>query len=251
MILNAFGICGLGVAELGVMLSNLDYGYAVVVGAKLQQVGMKHENGKQPLVPVIFKGAKSFLNNYHRFKKRDVLCFIIDTPMELSFLNVKLLGVTPASKYVFKFTRLDEKILGNEIGQWVERNLEEEDKFVVDYKPSRVLADIVSSYQDNSVLAPLQTFLYTIKEKDKRKSVDTAVKQWLTTVSSFEKAIKKCSRVLPESKLNYLISVVSTPKFKRLKQAAAQYKKHPEKLASIATQFKVSTFDLRYLIHPA
>lgn len=250
MILNAFGIAGLGVAELGAMLTHLDYGYAVVIGNDLQTVNFEvGKKMKQPLVPVIFKGSKTFLTNIHRFTKRDVLCFVIDTPIELSFLNVKMLGVELASKYVYKFTKLDTEVLAKEISLWEERSVEKEDAYVAKHTPQRVLAQIVESYQDSSVLAPLQTFLYTIKDKERRKAIDTLAKAWLTTPASFEGITRRFRRILPENRAALIEALLDTPKFKRLKKAAQLYKKNPDKLATLATQFKVSTYDLRYLVH--
>jgi hypothetical protein len=244
MIISVFGVAGLGVAELGRMFKSLGYSYAVVVADRLIKSELD-KNSTKKRIPVIFKGVKTFLKTYKKFRsKTELVGFIIDTPIELSYLNTRTLGVSAANKYIYRFTRLDETMLASEIEDTpINSNLK------VEYKPKKLLGQIVAASHGTSALAPLQTHLYTIKDKSKRKTVDTLIKIWLTTTVPTEKTLRLILRVLPQKKTIPLQVLLGSKKFKRLKKAAILLKKDSSKLSALSTKFKVNNFDLRYLVH--
>lgn len=240
MILNVYGVAGLGIAELGQLFLNLQLGYAVVINNQLLRVGLETE---QKIVPVIFKGTRAFVSKYNRFTQKDVVCFVIDNPIELSFINLTMLSVEPTNRYLYRFTKLDETVVARALKTKLT------DKYELVHKPKPVLTQVVMSFQGGSVLAPVQTFLYTIKDKGKRKAVDTAIKEWLTSGLPFNKLLNKLSKHLSEGRVEHLSGLLSHKKFNSLKIAAQKLKRSPERLASISSEFNVSSYDLRYLIH--
>ena len=241
MILAAYGITGIGVVQLGSILFSLRQPYGVVNQGRLTRIhGPNGETLGNP-APIIFMGVKTFLRNHKKFKKANVVAFVLDSPLELSGLGIPLLGVEALPKQLYSFTTLTDK----DIAQCL--NVRAGSTVDVIYKPINVLKRLVASNINISLLSPIQTFIYTIKNQEQRKKVNNLIKTWFTSNELNKKIETQLRRNLPEKTANRIILILTDPRLANLKLALAELEKDDSRLILISKKYKVSTYDLRYM----
>lgn len=244
-ITSAYGVPGLTGVELALMLNTLRINYGMVKGQSLTQI-TNRESAKveQPVFPVVFSSVPVFLRTQGKFKTARVIAFITDNPVVLTKnLGVPLLGAEYQQKHTLVFTRLTEDCIKQLL---VQDSILTEGKVFTDlkYKP---VEETLKKYKQSD-LSHLQTFLYKIKELDTRDKVSILTKDWLLTLAPFSKIEGKLQRHLKPAIASTLKTMLTMPSVDNLKLAISKVRSHKFTLAKAAKVYKVSSFDLRFLL---
>lgn len=191
---------------------------------------------------VIINTVFHFSRMYSELKNKDVYVFIIDTIRALeSITDLAIVDSKKINDVRYKFYQLDADTLKVLLSATLEQKIEFIDTAIVD----------ILKQTTESTLKPIQTFLYSIKDKDMRKICEKYTYKYLTLP---DYSVSKLERKLLDAGLNAkrfhkLESILNTEKVTVLKSAfliCAKSKK--DKVEEIALLKSVSPFDIRYLL---
>ena len=245
MIVDAYGVPGITSIELALRLKDLKIDYGVVHQQRFTRYNVGEvPRSDQPLIPIVFTSGSMLVRTQKKFRgKTRVVALVVDNHVTLTrSLGLPLLGAETQKDFVsFKpITHDDLKSLLIAASSR-ETHLEVEDK---KYKP---FDEILKRYA-LSDLSKLQTFLYKIKDQDTRDKVSLLTKRWLLTSAPFSKIEGKLSRELKPYVVDTLRTMLTSPSVSNLRVAIKKVKSGGMTPVKAAKRFKVSAFDLRYLL---
>jgi hypothetical protein len=242
MIVASYGVPGLSMYELCLLFNALNIEYGVAQGRKLVKLNQKP---KQAILPVLFSSTKLFLEKQTRLQSAQtrVVVFVLDNFKTLRYeLGIPILGAEEKHLGI-RFTPFTETHLKEALLQVKDRTKQ----VTITRTRHNVLAETLKRYNQSS-LSELQTFLYKIKDTANRHLVSVVVKKWLASGTSFDSVAQKLRKVLKADSVDTLKSILTTSEMKTFRKAVVAAAKNPDNLKAIATQYGVSTFDVRYLL---
>lgn len=191
---------------------------------------------------VIINTVSQFSRMYSELKKQDLYVFIVDTIKALE--SVSTLVVVDSKKINdvrYKFYQLDSDTLKVLLSANLEQDIEFVDTAIID----------ILKQTTESALKPIQSFLYSVKDKDVRKVCEKYTYKYLTVPNY---SISKLENKLLDAGLNTkrfqkLEVILNAEKIDNLKSAfliCAKSKK--DKVEETALLKSVSAFDIRYLL---
>lgn len=243
MIVSAYGLPGLTCVELALMFNNLGINYGLVRRQKLTRI-TNNVSKIQPIFPVVFSSGSMFLRTQGKFKTAKVVAFVLDNPIVLTKnLDLPLLGAEYLPRQVLTFNRVDEdklkEILLRDTSASVSMTFSD-----LRYKP---VEETLKKYEQSD-LSYLQTFLYKIKDVDTRDKVSSLTKNWLLTSLPYSTIEGKLHRYLKPAIAETLKTMLTTPSVDNLRVAIRQVKTNKLTPAKAAKKYKISSFDLRFLL---
>jgi hypothetical protein len=241
MIVAAFGMPGMSTLELTALLHKLGVTFGVVRQGKLVRVQGRME--KQSLYPVVFQNAALFLRTYRKFGKSRVVAFVLDNPYTLQHeLELMLVGAT-FTKNSILYSQFTEMDLKNVLLTCKLRH----SPMHFQKHPYSLTQQVLKDYSASS-LSGLQTFLYKIKDSESRDFVSKVVKKWMTEDEDFSVLEPKLKKFLQLKAIETLKTIINSPTMKTFREAVRKVAANPAKLQTVAKEFKVNAFDIKYLL---
>jgi hypothetical protein len=241
MIVQALGLPGLSVLETTAMLNKLGVTYGVVVNGRLQRVQGRMEN--QSLYPVVFHRVSMFMRTYKRFASKRVVAIILDNPFVLHYeMGLTMVGATFTKDNILfsQFTHLDLK-------QVLIMCKDKTEPLTFERTPYSLVTDVLKLYGASS-LSALQTFLYKIKDVESREFVSKTVKNWMRSDAAFSALEPRLKKNIPLKSIEALKAIVNTKAMRAFREAVRKVAAHPELLQKVAKEYKLSAFDIKYLL---
>lgn len=239
MVVAAFGVPGLTVLELTNLLNQLNVSYGVVRQLKFEFIKLERNT---EVKPVVFASATAFYRTQSKFKKSKVLALVIDTPFTLNKeFGLPLLGATLEKTKCHFHPVLKEDLLKLIDGKYSDEPVQ------IVRKTYTPVTEILKSY-NSSALSSLQTQLYKIKDTEVRNEVGLTIKKWMASkesVASLEKNLRKAG---PDKIALQFVRLLTTAEMKRFREAVQKAKLDPSKLKTIAKKYKISPFDIKYIL---
>lgn len=248
MIIAAYGVPGITVVELALMFNKLNLTYGLVISGGLKKVGptldiTETDSCCQPAFPVIFNSHSTFLRTHGKFKRIKVIAFIVDNPVVLTrSLKIPLLGAY-STKHLTTFSRVGV----NDIKEILIGCTYKDTPIEVSNKKYKPVDEILKSYEQSD-LAKIQTFLYKIKDIDHRERVSKLIKNWLLTSTPFSKIEGRLQKEIKPRIVDVLKVMLTQLSIDNLRVAIRQVKNNKLSPGKASKQFKISAFDLRYLL---
>ncbi len=243
MIVAAYGVPGITGIELALMLGKLKVDYGIVKQNSFRKVLLEGRLKPQPIFPVIFTSSTCLLRTQGRFKIAKVVAFVVDNPVVLTRnIKVPLLGAE-ATTTGLEFSHITEGVLRSLL---IENANKEEQLLFSDHK-YQPIKEILKKYEQSD-LSKIQTFLYKIKEVDKRDRVSRLIKTWLLTAAPLSKIESRLQKEIKPAIVDNLRAMLCQPSVDNLRVAIRQVKQNKLTPTKAAKKYKISAFDLRYLI---
>jgi hypothetical protein len=237
MLVAAYGLPTLSVLEVTYWLEALGISYGVVKQNTLHKVAKPK---KHDYTPVVFNSARAYLRTAEKFRS-DIIALVTDDAVTLSReYGLPLVG-GDLQKDVFTPTPLRNTDLLRLLTP------RKEDPIVVERFPYNPIPRILKGY-NSSVLSALQTQFYRIKVNDSREEVVIAVRNWLSSRDSVRSLETKLYKLAPEKTVTALLAVITSADFVRFRTAIQETKANPKKLLTIAKKYKISPFDIKYIL---
>jgi hypothetical protein len=227
--------------EMAAMLASLQITFGVVNKGKIEK--NKSQWPSQQVFPVVFTSATTFLHTYKKFKKSRIIAFVTDNPFTLNrevglpLLGAEIIG-TRVVNVPFTIKEL-KNLLGRDV--FLTDDLEFQR---MTYTPS---IEVMAKYA-GSDLALLQTFLYRIKDVEKRNRVGKAIKTWLISTRPLKSLEQEIGRYVDDTMWVNICKIVNTKSVDTLRKAMQRVKGKPNDINRIAKDLKLSPFDIRYLL---
>lgn len=241
MIVSAHGFPGLSILELSAMLGNLGVTYGVVRQGSLTKVQGRME--KQSIFPVIFQSASVFLRTQRKFGKSRIVALVLDNPYALQHeLGLTLVGATFTKRSIL-FSQFTER----DLKQLLVSCKDKTEPVTYARVPFSLTREVLKDYSASS-LSELQTFLYKIKDTDNRDFVSKIVKKWMVSSQPFNVLEPKLKKYVQVKGVESLKKIINTPTMQTFREAVRKVAANPEKLAAVAKEYKVSAFDIKYLL---
>lgn len=243
MIVAVYGIPGLSFAELTYSITELGIGF-MAVNPKPVKVGSPTT---KRVVPVVFNGAKSFIDNHKRIKFR-AIAFVCDSyPRLHNELNWPCAGVKELGKDKHEYIPFSSNEIGNLIQQ--ADKLTEQTSVNLSIKAYNPSARMIEKFSD-SALAKSHTMMHRIKDQDTRARTFGIVKAWFTgDVKSKDALFTKLKNIHMNNKyVDELLFVLTNKDGMSLRKAAIEGKSNPNKIDMLARKCNVTPFDIRYIL---
>lgn len=241
MIVSALGLPGLSVLETSYMLNTLGLSYGVVDNGKLKHI--KGRVQKQSFVPVIFTSAESLVRTYKKFKSARVVALVCDTPWVLHYEIGLPLGGADIKKSGVLFSTFGLKELRSYLLS-VKSSKDSLDFYRDTYS---LIGSALKEYSASS-LSSLQTLLYKIKDIELRGNVSKAIKKWIMSDRAYGELEPKLRKCLQEKALDNMRLVLTSKDMKNFRKAVCAASVSPDKTDKVAKTYKVSAFDIKYII---
>lgn len=231
-----YGIPGLTVLETLYMLKLADVTHGVV------STTFTKIPGKLTLesTPVVFPSMSRFISTKQKFKV-PITALVVDNPYVLSdSYKVPLLGAQ-VTNFTVKYSSFSKDTLLS--------TLKEPEQFTGSFTPDSLdySKQILKKFRGSS-LGGLQTMQYKVKDKDTRALVNTVVKNYFIRGLSLATTKEKLTQLVPGPVAESFLSLLSTEGCCNLKDAIQEVQRHPTKIDRIATKYKVSPFDIKYML---
>jgi hypothetical protein len=243
VIVAVYGVPGLSFAELTYFITELGIGF-MAVNPKPVKVGSPTTSR---VVPVVFNGAKSFIDNHKRIKFRAV-AFICDSYHRLhKELNWPCVGVRELGKDKHEYTPFSSTEIGGLIQQADKLKVQTSVNLSIKvYNPS---VTMIEKFSD-SALAKSHTMMHRIKDQDTRARTFAIVKAWfIGDVKSKDSLYTKLKNVHVNSKyVEELLTVLTNKEGLALRRAAMEGRNKPGKIDALARKSNVTPFDIRYIL---
>lgn len=237
MLVAAYGLPTLSVLELTYWLESLGFSYGVV---KLNALTRVVKPKKHNYTPVVFNSARAYLRTAEKFKP-DIVALVLDDAVTLSKeYGLPLIG-GELQKDVFTPSPLHRADLLKLLTP------KKSEPVVVERFPYDPVPRILKSY-NSSVLAALQTQFYRIKTTDSREEVVILIRNWLSSKESVKGLETRLYSLVSEKTVAALLSVITSADFVRFRTAIQETKANPKKLVTIAKKYKISPFDIKYIL---
>jgi len=245
MIVSAYGVPGITCVELALMFNDLGINYGLV---RQHQKFTKVQNTtkpNQPVYPVVFSSVPTFLRTQGKFKAQKVVAFVVDNPVSLT-KNVSPVLPMIGAVTVKTFTTYT-KITQEELKKALKASVNLDTPIVFSSKKFKPVDEILKKYEQSD-LSVLQTFLYKIKDTDVRDKVSLLTKDWLLTSAPYAKIEGRLHKQLKPGIAETLRQMLTTSSVENLRKAIRQVKQHKLTIGKAAKAYKVSAFDIRYLM---
>lgn len=243
MIVAAYGVPGITVVELSLLFTSINVSHGIVKQSILRRVKVNPTGIAQPLMPVIFNSGSTFLRTNLKFKNTKVVAFVCDNPIVLTRnLKLPLIGAETTKRSI-TFSKITEDTLKEIL---IDCTYRETPLDILDHKYKPV--DEILKLYEQSDLSRIQTFLYKIKEVENREKVSKLVKTWLLTSAPFSKIEGKLQKEIKHHTVDILKSMLTQSSVDNLRRAIRKVKTGKLSILKAAKLYKVSAFDLRYLL---
>lgn len=231
-----YGLPGLSVLEVLYMLRLAEVTHGLV------STSFTKIPGKLTLdvTPVVFPSMARFINTRQKFKV-PITALVVDNPYVLAdSYQVPLLGAQITS-FTVKYDSFSKDALLS--------TLTKPESFKGSFTPVSLdySKQILKKFRGSS-LGGLQTMQYKVKDKDTRALVNTVVKNFFLKGLSLSTTKEKLNQLVPGSVANSFVTMLSTEGCANLRDAVQEVRKHPTKINRIAAKYKVSPFDIKYML---
>lgn len=199
------------------------------------------------LVPTV----NLFMKHKAKLEKTKNTVIVFDTPVLLEYLHpIRILDLmAKKASYSFRFKPLSAKEANEAIA-------DTEHVKAVDYKYIDIIPTLLQASQ-GSILNPILNYLYAIPDTDKRTYHQKLVYTWLRSDKGIEDLHKSVLKFTKQKKVTKGLSRLSTFLVSELANntrkalvtiTEAKALKKPVNFKKIEKDFKVSAFDLKYLL---
>jgi hypothetical protein len=149
-----YGLAHLGLSHFHQLCKQEELTYAIGTpqGVDRREIGKESDP-----YPVVILSVVNFLKMYKRFKNKRVCIFIIDNPVQLESVGATILGCTKIRSYHYRFF----PVKSQDIRLAIESCGEDPMDFKL--KKTRVIFDMMKAASAESIMSPLQTAFYLIK----------------------------------------------------------------------------------------
>ncbi len=239
MIHGLFGMAHVGLSHFHSMCESQKMSYAIAHPEQAEkiQLGAEHDP-----FPVITLSAVNFLKTYRKFKKRDVCLFVIDNPVQLEAIGATILGCTKIQSYLYRFHPLRPQDIKLAIDSCNSTPLE------IKIKPTRVIHDLLTVASAESILSPVQTAFYTVKDLETRTAAQDAVFDWLAGRLDAKKVLSSVKHMGEKSPIvQRLSAIIEDKKFLALRKACTAALNGDMKIEKAAATYKVPLYDTKYV----
>lgn len=231
-----YGIPGLTVLETLYMLKLADVTHGVVSTTFTKIPGSL----TLASTPVVFPSITRFIGTKQKFKV-PITALVVDNPYVLAdSYKVPLLGAQ-LTNFTVKYSSFSkDSLLATLKNPGVFKGKLTPD--TLDYSKQ-----ILKKFRGSS-LGGLQTMQYKVKDKDTRALVNEVVKNYFIKGLSLATVREKLNQLVPASVAESFLTLLSTEGCCSLKDAVREVKKYPTKINRIAAEYKVSPFDIKYML---
>jgi hypothetical protein len=237
MIHGLYGLPHISLSQFNSLCKQQSIEYAIVSSDRFD----RRKVGEQlsPL-PVVIIGVINFLKTYRRFKK-PVCIFVIDNPVQLEAVGATILGCTKLKSYHYTFY----PVKGSDIRTAIESCGKE--PLEIKLKKVRVIHEMLKVASMSSIMAPLQTAFYQIKDLESRTRVQDSVFLYLSGEDA-GKGLKKTLASLESPKTSDKFKqIMLAPKFQALRKASAQVLRKKTSFERVAKLYDVPLYDVKYV----
>ena len=248
-----YGLAHLGLSHFHQMCEKEKMNYAIVAthGVEKKQIGEDMDP-----YPVVVLSVPNFLRIHKRFKSKRVCVFIVDNPIQLESVGAIILGCSKIRTYHYRFFPVQS--------QDIKLAVESCDKNPIEFelKKTSVIHDLMKAASGESIMSPLQTAFYLVKNLENRTNLQDAVFGWLASRVDESKVKKVLANIESEEVTARITDLMKSDQFIRLRKATghaleaakgvkgekegeAKFKFNVQKYAN---KYKVSSFDLSYIV---
>jgi hypothetical protein len=242
MIHGLYGLAHLGLSHFNALCKQEDINYAIATpqGIERREVGKDIDP-----YPVIVISAVNFLKIHKKFKSRRVCMFVIDNPLQLEALGAAILGCTKMRSYHYRFFPVKSQDLRMAIESCGDNLVE------IKLKKTRVLYDMMRAAAAESILSPMQTAFYIMKNVEARTKVQDAVFDWLAGRLKENKLKSVLYKNTSEVVRTKMFGLLDSQPFLQLRIASMAVINDKIKFDIASKKFKVPLFDLKYVTKKA
>ena len=238
MIHGIYGLAHIGLSQFNSLCKKEGLNYAIASPSGLE----KREIGEDvDPYPVVILSAVNFLKLHKKFKSRKVCVFVIDNPIQLEALDAGILGCTKIRTYHYRFFPVKSQDIRMALEGCGDKPIE------VHMKKTRVIYDLMQAASAESILSPMQTAFYIIKNVEDRTKVQDAIFDWLAGRMKEEKVNKLLNANAGEAVRIKIKEIMAKPTFHQLRKACTAILAGELKFDQATKKFKVPLYDLRYV----
>lgn len=237
MINGLFGLAHIGLSHFNELCKQENISYAIANPMKLTKIN--YAERVSPF-PVVILSVVNFLKIHKRFHKQPVCIFVVDNPIQLEAIGATILSCTKIQSYHYQFYPIRSQDIRIAIDSCSEEPIE------LKIRKTKVIHELLKVASAESILSPLQTAFYQIKDVEARSKLQDAVFDWLGGKSDtkIHLAIKGITNKIATEKITTLMQ---HPNFQHLRAAAKSVVKDGTRYEIAAKRFKTTIYDLKYV----
>lgn len=211
MICGAYGLCQTTLLDFSYLCASQKLNFGYVVKNKANKYLVIDGIDVTPC-PIFFESLSTFLRTRSKVKK-PYCAYITDNPIILLEWDIPLIGAEKLK------TKLPLFNLSAPSGTELLMSLSKPNAWSPNYRPARVIPRALTESSSKSILAPIQTALYKIKDTNARGWIQTSLFDWLAGTMSKTDFLSNLS-ILSDSDNSILKLAVTNPKLLELRKAA-------------------------------
>ncbi len=249
-----YGLAHLGLSHFHQMCEQEKMNYAIIGTHGVERKTLGEDTDPYPVVVL---SVPNFLRIHKRLKSKKVCVFIVDNPIQLDSIGAIILGCTKVRTYLYRFFPVksqDIKLAIESCGK---------DPIEFELKKTSVIHDLMKAASGESIMSPLQTAFYLVKNLENRTNLQDAVFGWLASKVDDSKVKKVLANIDNRLVTEKVTELMKLDQFIRLRKATSQalvaakdvkldkegeVAKFKMNVQKYANKYKVSTFDLSYVI---
>jgi hypothetical protein len=238
MIHGLYGLAHLGISHFHSLCKREEISYAVAYPNGLRKLDL----GKRlKPFPVVVVSVVNFLKMHKKLRGNDTCIFVVDNPIQLEALGAKLIGCTKQNSYQYTFHPVDS----SEIRRAIESSSE---PIEIKPKKTKVIFELLKAASTESILAPVQTSIYQIKNPTIRLEIQDTFFDWIAGRIKDKKLYRALRQLSQEGVGEKLESLAKSEKFIQLRKAALYVWKEGNNYESAIKKYHVPMYDLRYVV---
>jgi hypothetical protein len=241
VIKGLFGLAHIGLAHFHSLCKQEKLSYAIANPMGLTRIDLGEKNDPYPIIVLT---VVNFLKIHKRFHKQPVCIFVIDNPIQLEAIGATILSCTKILTYHYQFHSIRSQDIRIALDSCGEEPIE------LKIKKTKVIFELLKIASAESILSPLQTAFYQIKDVESRSNLQDAVFDWLGGKSDVKMivALKGITNRVSAEKISILMN---HPNFQRLRVAAKAVVKDGLRYEVAAKRYKTTIYDLKYICKKA
>lgn len=237
MITGLYGLAHIGLAHFHDLCKQENLSYAIASPTGLKKIDIGEVVSPHP---VIILSVVNFLKIHNRFRKSPACVFIIDNPIQLESIGATILSCTKILTYHYQFHSIRSQDIRMAIDSCENKPIE------LKIKKTKVIYELLKVASAESILSPLQTAFYQIKDVETRSKLQDAVFDWLGGKSD-TKLVVALKGVTNKAAAEKVSALMSHPNFKNLRVAAKSIVKDGVRFEVAAKKYKAPIYDLKYV----
>jgi len=233
-----YGLAHLGLSNFHNLCKEEKLSYSIVRPGGLEK---KELGEKLSPYPIVIVSVIQFLKVYKKIQGKPSCVFIVDNPIQLESVGAKILGCSKQNSYHYTFHPVEAKYLREIITTCSENPLE------IKFKKTKVIYELLKLAASESLLAPVQTTMYQIKDPVIRTEIQDIFFDWLAGSVKTSKMEGALGQVKQSGIGDKLKELAGKEKFVALRKAATAVLKGKENYEDAVKKFNIPMYDLKYL----